>query len=482
MMMGRIFYLLAGASALALFAACEEDSSNPATGPDGGFALPDGSPFDASPADGAPLDGGGGLDGSADAEAPLEPDYFIDPAAGADTNDGKTAATAFKTLCKARDVVQANEVLGLLDGSYDNASQRPPNWNLNPPCGPTFTVPVRIVALNTGKAILKVPVGLTQGGELRGLRVEYELLDSGSVSSAEINMTGGDIVLRDLSFGEIFSPPNAKSAPLVVTGTAKVTMYPGSVTNYTTVPVPNGKGLSFAFVTGGGELTMEGGTIDDSALANSDTFCNPAFEGSGKITLNGMTVRHKGSVVRVTGATLGVTGGTLEDRATPFNVGCLPLIDLVSSANVTLKDTTLGGGTRIGIGSSPTSGGTVSLSNVTVSGFTQAGIDVNANAGQPLALSVRGSTFQGNDIGIRVAGGVTADLGTAQSIGNNTINGNTTRGLDDSATAVVNAAGNVWIANQQGAGGDGKYAPSLQTGPTTGVNYSLLGAAQTLQF
>jgi hypothetical protein len=336
--------------------------------------------------------------------------------------------------------------------------------------------------VNSGHAVVKVPIGLSQGGEVRGLKLENDVLDSGAVSVAEINATGGELVIRDLSVGAVFSSPNAKAAPLVVSGSAKVTMYPGAVNNYTTVPVPVGKGLTFAFVTGTAELTMEGGTIDDFLPANDDGYCNPLFEGSGKITLNGLTVRHKGSVVRATGATLNVTGGTLEDRSTPFNVGCFPLVDLVTSANVTLENVTLGGGTRIGIGTTTTSSGTLNLSAVTVTGFTVRGIDVSAFDAQPLALSIRGSTFQGNDVAIKVANGVTADLGTAEDPGNNTINGNTTRGLESSSSNVVKAAGNMWIANQQGAGATGKYTASLQTGPTSGVNYSLLGAEQSIQF
>lgn len=420
----------------------------------------------------------GGTDSGADADVPpLVPDYFVDPTAGADTNDGKTKATAWKTLCKAKDVVQANQVVGLLDGAYDNANQRPPNWNLNPPCGPIFNVPVRLVAVNAGKPVVKVPIILSAGGEIRAVTFAFDADSRGTITTA-----AGTLVLRDLSFGDIFSPPNAKAAALAVSGTAKVTMFPGAVTNYTKVPVPDGKALIFAAVTGGGELTMEGGTFDDVAAGNVDSYCSPLFEGAGKITLKGVTARHKGSIVRATGTTLSVTGGTLEDRASAFNVGCIPAIDLSGSVSATFKDTTFVGGTRAAFGTDTFASGTLSLTNVTMTGFTDVAVGLNAFDNQPLAFSMRGSTVKNNGVGLRLMGGVVADLGTGASPGNNVIDANTTRGLDHSATPIVNAAGNTWTPNAQGAGGDGKYAASLETGPVSGVNYALATASQQIQF
>lgn len=479
-MVRRLAWVLTPALIVSMFAACEESSTSEPTTPDAG-GLP---PLDGSSQSDAPSspDTGpgseGGADGGADADVPpLTPDYFVDPAAGADTNDGKTKATAWKTLCKAKDVVQANQVVGLVDGAYDNANQRPPNWNLNPPCGPTFNVAVRLTALNPTKAVVKVPVVLAAGGEVRGLKFDYDADSRGTLSSS-----AGTLVIRDVSYGSIFSPPNAKGPALSVSGTAKVTVFPGAVTNYTTVPVPDGTALIFAFVTGNGELTMEGGTFDDSTVGNADSFCAPLFEGSGKITLKGVTVRHKGTIVRATGTTLSVTGGTLDDRSTPFNTGCLPSIDLSGSVNATFKDVTFGGGGQRAFGTDTFASGTLALTNVTLTGFTDYAINLNAFDNQPLAFSMRGSTVKNNAVGIRVFGGVAADLGTVASLGNNVIDANTTRGLENGATAIVNAAGNTWTANQQGAGADGKYAASLETGPAAGVNYSLATAAQQIQF
>jgi hypothetical protein len=461
--------------------ACEgasSSSSSAAAGFDAGSVSPDpGAQNDAPPsADTGSGSEEGGADGGVDADVPpLIPDYFVDPALGADTNDGKTKATAFKTLCKAKDVAQADQVVGLLDGSYDNENQRPANWIFSYPCGPTFSVPIRLTAVNAGKALVKVPITLT-GGEVRGLKLEYDANSGGTLGT-----NAGTLVIRDLSLGEIFSPPNAKRPALSVSGTAKVTMFSGAVTNYTTVPVPAGQALIFALVTGTGELTVEGGTFDDTSPANADGYCSPLFEGGGKITLNGVTVRHKGTIVRVYNV-LNVTGGTLDDRATAFNIGCLPTIGLLNGVAVTVKDTVFVGGGRNAITSEVFTAGTLTLTNVTMSGFTDAAVDLNAPDVQPLAFFMRGSSVKNNNVGLRLFGGVAADLGTAQSVGNNTITGNTTRGLDNTASLTVKAAGNTWIANEQGARADGTYAASLETGPTSGLNYALGTAAQTIQF
>lgn len=472
---------------LASIAACGDDDAGPAAPQgDGGLSFPDGNGVPAS--DAAPSDAGGGTDADASDTADAgdagsaHVDYYIDPSAGADTNDGKTAGAAFKTLCKAKDAATANQVIGLADGNYGDA-QRPPGWNLSIPCGPSFKVPVKIVALNPAKAVVQIPITLEQGGEIQGVVIDDEKLDGGGTSKGKLHVSGGTAVLRGVSFADVFSSPTAKAAPLVVDGTAKVTMFPDGVANYTTVPVPDARGLTFAFVNGNGELTLEGGTIDDSTAENADTYCNPAFEGSGKITLKNVTVKHKGGIVRaVTSGSFHATGGSLTDQSKANNVGCHPAIDLDGPGDVTLEDTTVGGSALTGVGSAMTAQGNLTITRTTVSGFSTAGIDLKNLAASTLVFSLRESKIQNNGVGLRIGAGVQADLGTTASPGKNTITDNATRGLESTATAPVQAAGNTWIASQQGAAADGTYAASLQTGPASGVNYALTSAANSIQF
>ena len=450
------------------FAACEDSKERRLPPPiDSGVVLPDAGmlPPDASgaAADSSLIDTG--LDSGPDAEVPLMPDFYVDPVAGEDTRDGTTPATAFKTLCTASYKAKANQTIALLDGTY-GASQRPPGWINSLPCGPSFTVPIRLIAMTPGNAVVGVTLTLAQGGEVRGIKLDGD--------KGRIHVTGGALVIRDLSFGNVFSHPSQQSATINVTGTAKVAIFPGAVTNYATVPVPNDWGLKFAFVHHGGELTMEGGTIDDSAPANNNPSCTPLFEvTAGTLTLKNFTARHKGTIARVTSGTFDVIGGTLEGRSTVFGVGCAPaiLVDAGPSAKVTMAGTTLPGGAPFGIAAY--SRVELSLTGVTLSGFTEAGIDLG---GTTSALTMRNCTVQANKSGIRFGGTVTADIAAS------TISGNTICGLRSESTAVVMAAGNVWTASQQEAGADGKYATSLRTGLAQGPNYCLPTAANKIQF
>lgn len=477
----RLAFGLIALHGFVALAACEDSSSDGTSGPgvtlDSGVDSGNTSDSGSNTTDSSATDTGATDTGVDSGEPPLlPPDWFVNPMTGDDTNDGKSSAKPFKTLCKAREVVQANQVIGLMDGAYDNTTQRPAGWNLSFPCGPTFNEPVVLEALSSGKAVVKVPLLLNQGGAVRGIKLDTERGDAGLITTGSIQTSAGTTTIRSLSVGDVFSSPNAKTAPLVVSGLAKVTLIAGDVANYTTQPVPNGAGLSFAFV--GGELTIEGGMFDDSAANNADLFCNPLLEGSGKVTLKGVTVHHKGTAIRATtGATVSFEqGSVLENRSTALNVGCVPVIGVLGAiTSINLNGATVRGGvsgleTEPGIASGP-----VTITNSTFEALSKYAINLTGTT-----LKVRGSTIKSGDIGIRVVAPATTDLGTAGDVGGNTLTGATTA-LRVETTTVVNAAGNTWTANQQGADAQGKYAAELKVGPVTGLNFTLLTAAQSLQ-
>lgn len=107
-----------------------------------------------------------------------------------------------------------------------------------------------------------------------------------------------------------------------------------------------------------------------------------------------------------------------------------------------------------------------------------------AAARRQSVAAVRQDRRFGSAFSARVA--LSADLGTQADPGGYTFTGNTNVGLKNNLqNGTVQAVGNTWIANQQGADGNGHYstAPSYtpvpKVGPASGKNYSI-GAAVTL--
>jgi hypothetical protein len=107
--------------------------------------------------------------------------------------------------------------------------------------------------------------------------------------------------------------------------------------------------------------------------------------------------------------------------------------------------------------------------------------------GGPESIRARHSSFYGS-IGVFFEGGSnrTYDLGTAGNLGENTF-ADTPEGIpqlgglgiQELSNIVVNASGNNWVPNQQGADANGRYAPGvvMQNG-TSGRNITVSGASQ----
>jgi len=119
---------------------------------------------------------------------------------------------------------------------------------------------------------------------------------------------------------------------------------------------------------------------------------------------------------------------------------------------------------------------------------------VNINGDSLLDVKVRGVTVTGNkEHGLWLRGGPSAvlDLGTAADPGGNVFQNpgasGKHAGVQSYSPALVNAIGNTWIADHQGADSTGKYAPGPEgyvefMGPvTTGNNYRLEKAAQVIR-
>ena len=118
--------------------------------------------------------------------------------------------------------------------------------------------------------------------------------------------------------------------------------------------------------------------------------------------------------------------------------------------------------------------GTWTVTNVTIT--QQRGFALELGTGN--TFTMRGCMITANAGGIYLAGNLTLDLGTTISLGNNTFqNGDMRTALEvDSAShcSVINAVGNTWRPNVQGADGNGRYSMQSIPGPTTvlGGNFS----------
>lgn len=248
--------------------------------------------------------------------------------------------------------------------------------------------------------------------------------------------------------------------------------------------------------------------IDNVDIARGDLPANQCVVGvviqiDGELTISGLTTHGMGiavagpfgassapATIAVTSSNLGVSGGlvTCNSAALPLGGSKATLkdtildggefgIDSYDAAQVTLQGFTLrnqgvgiigegsyqitdtmitGTGTGLSIGH-----GSWSLSGVTITG-NGLGLSASGFGGSnPVTLTMRNTKVSGNrQDGIRIAGALHADLGTAASPGGNIIQGNTAAGLEvgvDNGQPDITAAGNTWNAGIQGADADGRY-------------------------
>jgi hypothetical protein len=433
--------------------------------------------------------------------------WFVDPVNGLDSNDGTSEGVAFKTICQAKIVAITGQVIGLMPGTYDGVNQN--KAPINGACTANFNVPVTVKALEPFATLLRgIVLNFSSGGTVEGLKFENDPAQNGKGS--QITASAGTLNINGLYLQN--QVVNSSTLPVSLSGTVQATLTPGVFDNYLG-SVPNGKALTFANVNGSAQLTVQGGTfVDETNPTNSDPFCSPLFSlnsPTANVTLNTVTVRHKGSVARVTNGTFTAQSGSiLEDVSTANNVGCLPTIDLEGAGNVLIQDSTIRNGVDgIATDNSGSYRGTVTLSNAAITGHSKRGVFIFGNSTTPPTINITNSSFNGNLIGLETAGRVNLkmrgtnvksntsvgikltgattssfDLGAVEEPGNNTFTGNTTTGLRLEALLTLNAVGNTWNANQQGADAQGKYAAQLKSGSETGLNYSLPAAGNQLQF
>ncbi len=445
-------------------------------------------------------------------------DRFVDPVAGLDTNSCAQASPC-KTIPKAMTGAPAGSAVYLADGNYPSSN--------------SATIPdgVALRATHPGAATLNF-VSLTAAGSasLNGLVFDVQgpscsnLTAAASTGTPTLAITG--VLLKC-------------TGALNLGGSVKAVMTPGLLASgqYTA--------LASAFaplfnLSGTAELLIQGGIIDFNNFgqgAYGPGMLNTG--GSNKLTLDAVTVRNLKQQAFVIGgsASLTLRNGTLidhvgdaglcgagaaivvaehgtltMDHATvsngPNSAICvtssttpLPTIQLaqstisgmagaaISSTTGTSADAqlTADGLALINNGrgitwTSSSAAASLTLSNLTITGNTYGGMTVSNGA-----LTLRGSTVSNNGAegGLALYGNPSVDLGTSASPGGNTFTGNSGPQIYSvvGAGQTVNAVGNTWTPNVQGADATGRYslppafAPVPKAGPTNGANYQIYNAS-----
>jgi Protein of unknown function (DUF1565) len=440
-------------------------------------------------------------------------DRYVDVANGLDTN-ACTQAAPCKSMTKALASAPSGATVYLADGLYAPATQ-----------GGSVSIPdgVTLRAVNPGSASVVLPLTAAGSASLDGIALA-EGASCGSITAA--STTGAPtLTLTGVSITCL--------GTVTIGGSVKATMAPGTLAGGVyTGPVPDGFGAIIG-LTGTAQLLIQGGIIDGNHLGQ------PAFGGAliyhlgnGSLTLDGVTVRNRGGSGLVASGTASIVlenGTLLDNLGTPGDCPTGSAVVVSGTNTVTLDHSQMSNLPASGIcvrnGSSLA---TINILQSTISNALTAAINAEIGSGSTAAVTVIGSsltnnnigidtgfvtastfdiessTITGNSIGVEMTGGslkmrnsnvsnnsstglaffdtVTVDLGTTASPGGNTITGNTTVGLQHQANNNIEAVGNTWNANQQGADANGHYStapnytPVPELGPKNGTNFNIVAA------
>jgi hypothetical protein len=316
---------------------------------------------------------------------------------------------------------------------------------------------------------------------------------------------------------------------IVLRGTAQATLLAGASganTTGSTIFLNGNSGVGLS-VNEQAQLTMDGGAITGGDQPNCRKVTGISLAQSAQATLRNII-----SIRNIAGIALAMrddSKATLTQSVVTrkLSAGCLPLpsVSLIGSASLTtdrsqINQGTDGFGARPGLGIEMRSAALLTLLGSGINGFSTAiavigsgsltmdgsGIDIchlcidgrsaegsititNSFLSGGLSdskgiiapnLKMRKSDVSSSQIGIVIIGqGV--DLGTLSDPGNNTFGNNVITGVTfdaDGANSIVNAVGNTWNPNTQGADASGQYTQHIlvtQESPLArGKNFKLL--------
>ncbi len=411
----------------------------------------------------------------------VEPkEIYVKADTGLDTNAG-TLDKPLKTIKKALEVWKAGKELVLLPAIYNEVSGE--TWKYDAPAG--------LIIKSTASGVILESTAKTVAFNLSTAQIEN--INFRNFGPALVQNSGKQ-TLKGVTFESGVATNMTKSAEA---DWSSISFKKSSV-SLSEASLMNLKGATFgtAFesisVAGSAQLDLENASTPDgpsgllvnvsgsakaSVKTSNVTGLNSSFSvgGSGQLSLLDC------GVTSTTGSTINVGGGSLSVKGGSFFAPNRSGIEAgsINNVNVSVDGTNINA--TEGISQAK---GSLQVNNAQIT-TTRAAITSNYVSGSLNSLSVRNSvlTTSGSNSNVILVtfSGSFIDLGSAASPGGNTfinssadLNPRTMVGISTVAgtTATMNASGNTWRPNVQGADAAGKYAAATVTGPSpSGVNY-----------
>ncbi len=422
---------------------------------------------------------------------------FVNPLTGSDAGTG-TQSSPLKTIHKAFSLFRSGKKIELQAGTYSVA-----NGQVFPDSLPSGVV---MESVSAGQAVL-----LGTPGDIAFYASGTDTLKYLELQGFNtcIKAGAGSHVLLGVTLTSIYKTFDLYGAAEGTwesgTGTAAII---GSGKDFSRITVKNcllsgTTTYSIIQLSNAARASITGTTIKDApttvlemldasvAEINTSTFTNTGLHGAGSSTAISLRGTAK---VTIVGSTISQTYGQAISMESPTasltlkrvyfdrNGASINGASLYLYGSASIDSTTITNSGERGI---VLSQGNFTIRNSLISGASDRGIIVNG--GVSLVLRNTNVSYTGTAVHL-VASTSLADIGTASDPGGNTFQNNTKYGLQSDVTGTgpaVQAVGNTWTPNVQGAAANGRYAAQTVNGPTsasTPANYYITSAGRSVQF
>jgi Protein of unknown function (DUF1565)/Bacterial Ig-like domain (group 2)/Right handed beta helix region len=429
-------------------------------------------------------------------------ELYVHPVLGDDSNPG-THASPFKTLTHALSLVQTKQTVMLASGMYGNANGE--SWPLEVPSEVTVHAADSTAILDGANGLKGL--NLQNNAKLENLTIQH-FKSSVTVKDATVSLVNVNF-LTNFQAIALSGKTQAALTELTFAGNGLgIAMLENAQATVTKLNFQSGNGG--IKLTDDSSLTLTGGVFNNlgngcnaeagilmlgastamisSVTWDAGTLAALQLKDTAKATLNGNTINGvkpdlcvtPASVIAGDSSTLTMTNDTIKNgNGAGVSISGLSTVVLneLSVKNQSSSGVLVTGGTlAVNSGTfnnNPTgleaSAGTTTIIGATFSQNINLGLDAKGTA----IIHAHTSIFTQNGVfGLRIA--VPADLGSSFQPGLNTIQGNSDGGLQIPLSLTgftINAVGNTWNPNQQGADAQGQYVGGLFTAPTSGPNF-----------
>ncbi len=350
--------------------------------------------------------------------APVAGDTYASPT-GVDTGNTTCAlASPCLAISKAASLAGAGKTVWLADGVYIGTQS-----------DHTAVIPAGLTvrAATVGGATLKLPLQLQGSATVVGLVMD----SSGNFAyQNSIIASAGTVVLDAIRFAGLIGT----NPPLNLSGTALVTLTPGTVADYSSgLTFLNGSYSTFAELKDSAQLTINGGQLGGTALGSADYYGYKAafvLSGNTRLALNNVAVQVGGHGIYMASGTpqVSMNNASLTGLSTVFfSTGIVahtgaPVITLVNSTISGFKKDTISAGIIIGAGEGngwPAVTASITLTGAVLSGNAR-GLAVINNTG-PTQVTLLGS---GAQISNNLIGGLVCEATCNIDLNGGQISGN----------------------------------------------------------